>query len=407
MSRLTGVTFAFCLTCWAAAASLTPGFAEGTPPPPLPAANLPGPTIPDGLGVNIHFTGAPAKDLAMIQAAGFKFVRMDMTWSSVERRKGVYDFSAYDALTKGLQEHGIRPLYILDYGNALYGSAMSITTNTEREAFARFAAAAVARYRGKSVVWEIWNEPNESFWKPKPNAGEYMALVRAVVPAMRAADSAATIIAPATFRFDWGFLEQCFKDGLLSLVNAVSIHPYYNVPPESLPGDVARLRGLMRRYSRYGSSIPIVSSEWGYSSIRGKQSEVVQGEYLVRDFLVDLSLGIPISIWYDWHNDGSNPAYAEENFGTVTYDYHPKPAYTEMERLAASLGGLRYEGRLPSAQDDWLLLFTNGSRSVLAVWTTGAPHSAIFYHDITGRLTEDPRYIPISAQLGAGLPLHR
>lgn len=35
------------------------------------------PVIPNGFGLNIHFTGEPY-DLDMIAAAGFKFIRMDL-----------------------------------------------------------------------------------------------------------------------------------------------------------------------------------------------------------------------------------------------------------------------------------------------------------------------------------------
>jgi beta-glucosidase/6-phospho-beta-glucosidase/beta-galactosidase len=124
------------------------------------AAGFPPLTVPDGLGVNIHFTGAPARDLDMIQAAGFKFIRMDFAWSAVEREKGVYDFKAYDELTEALAKRGIRALYILDYGNGLYESEQSVRTEDGRQAFARFAAAAAARYRGRGILWELWNEPN-------------------------------------------------------------------------------------------------------------------------------------------------------------------------------------------------------------------------------------------------------
>ena len=63
-------------------------------------APLPELRVPNGFGVNIHFTGDP-RDLDLIAQAGFKFVRMDLSWSGIEREKGVYNFerTGYDALT--------------------------------------------------------------------------------------------------------------------------------------------------------------------------------------------------------------------------------------------------------------------------------------------------------------------
>ena len=52
---------------------------------PLSADDLPPLTLPQGVGVNIHFTTGHERDLDLIAAAGFKVVRMDFTWSSIER----------------------------------------------------------------------------------------------------------------------------------------------------------------------------------------------------------------------------------------------------------------------------------------------------------------------------------
>ena len=61
---------------------------------------LPGPTLPHGFGVNIHFRGQPS-DLDMIAEAGFKLIRMDLTWALIEHDKGIYEFEklGYDSLT--------------------------------------------------------------------------------------------------------------------------------------------------------------------------------------------------------------------------------------------------------------------------------------------------------------------
>src|ERR1051326_5558655 len=121
------------------------------------AADLPEPILPAGMGVNIHFVKGHERDLDLIAAAGFKFIRMDFGWAGIERKKGEYDWSAYDELTANLEKHGIRPLYILDYSNPLYEQAMGSTNPITHKAtfetaspqhpesiaaFARWSAAA-------------------------------------------------------------------------------------------------------------------------------------------------------------------------------------------------------------------------------------------------------------------------
>ena len=97
------------------------------------AIQLPPLAVPNGFGVNIHFRGEP-RDLDLIADAGFKFVRMDLAWEVVEKKKEVYEFesSGYDALTEGCSKRGIRILYILDYSNRLYESERSVRTEQGR-----------------------------------------------------------------------------------------------------------------------------------------------------------------------------------------------------------------------------------------------------------------------------------
>lgn len=76
-------------------------------------ARLPGLTIPDGLGVNIHFTDARPRELEMLAEGGFRFVRMDFSWSRTEQKPAQYDFSPYDRLLAALDKHFIRAVFIL------------------------------------------------------------------------------------------------------------------------------------------------------------------------------------------------------------------------------------------------------------------------------------------------------
>jgi len=367
------------------------------------SSEFPSPMVPDGLGVNIHFTGEPARDLDLLQAGGFKFIRMDFAWQSIEKEKGVYDFAPYDELTAALAKRGIRALYILDYSNPLYEAEQSVRTEEGRQAFARFAATAAERYRGKGIIWELWNEPNIGFWKPQPSVDDYMKLAKAVFPAIREADPGATRVAPATSGVPLDFLEQCFRRGLLELVDGVTVHPYRQDPPEGAAADYLRLRALIARYRPDRPDLPILSGEWGYSSVWKGFDPELQGRYLARQFLTNLSMGVPVSIWYDWHDDGQDPKESEHHFGTVAFDYQPKPAYLEMQRLVGALRGMSFVKRLQSAVQDYLLLFADGKHYAIAAWTIGDAHEA---EPIPGRrvvLSGDPQYLPVPPEAKAVL----
>lgn len=352
---------------------------------PVPSAwagieSLPHPAIPNGFGVNIHFTGEP-RDLDMIAAAGFKFIRMDLVWSSVERVKGAYDFekSGYDALTKGCTKRGIQILYILDYSNKLYESDRSVRTEAGRKAFAAFAEAAAKRYAGKGILWEIWNEPNlKHFWNPQPSAEDYCKLVEEAAGRIRKADPTGQVVAGATSQIPLGWFEDCFKRGLLKWIDVLSVHPYRSQAPETVVQDYAKLRELITRYAPPGKGMPVISGEWGYSNLnwdKSRLSEQEQAQYLARMFLINLHQGIPVSIWYDWKNDGTDPNEREHQFGTVGHDLNPKAAYLAAKVLSSTLAGYSIEQRLDlGSEDDVAFRLTKGQSEALAFWTLGKRH---------------------------------
>jgi hypothetical protein len=372
------------------------------------AAELPEPILPQGVGVNIHFTRGHGKDLDLIAAGGFKIVRMDFSWSSIEHARGQYRWSDYDELTADLEKRGLRAMYILDYSNPLYeDTVVSRDPLTGREtrsvgaprkpesvaAFARWAAAASRHFRGKHVLWEIWNEPNIGFWRPKADVQQYTALALAAARAVREADPDATLVAPATSEVPLAFLEPFFAAGALKHLDGVSVHPYrpYRRSPETAVEDYARLRRLIEKYAPPGKkNLPVLSGEWGYAAHTGGVSREVQAAYLVRMQLANLLDGVPLSIWYDWKDDGTDPKEREHNFGVMTHDLKLKPAYQAVQVLTRTLAGYRISRRLDvGSPKDYALLLTNkeGHRQ-LAAWTLDAPHVITIQVQANGVLHE-------------------
>src|SRR5581483_9075451 len=192
-SRLTRRAF---LRAGVVAAGLGSAALAGCDEPPVvstrPASTpgLPALVLPAGLGVNLHLTSTTHAQIAQLARVGFRFARLDLLWDQVERRRGYYDFSTYEPIVDTLLAHGVRPLFLLGYDNALYEHASSppstvagLHTDEARQSFARFAAAAAVNFRGRGIIWEIWNEPdNVHFWEPAASPAEYMTLAKLVVP---------------------------------------------------------------------------------------------------------------------------------------------------------------------------------------------------------------------------------
>ena len=343
---------------------------------------IPEPILPAGVGVNIHFVTGHEQDLDMIAGAGFKFVRMDFAWGGIEARKGEYDWSGYEELLANLEKRGLRAILILDYSHPLYedtatspnpltGESHQNTASPQHPAsvaaFARWAAASAKHFQGRHVLWEIWNEPNISFWSPKPDAQQYTTLALATCKAIREAEPRATIIGPASSEFPWEFLETFLKSGVLEYLDAVSVHPYRNPhsPPETAVSDYQKLRTLIERYAPTSKKdrIPILSGEWGYSSHKSG-----------------------VSLWYDWKNDGTDSNENEHNFGTVLPDLKTKPAYVAIQTLTRELSGYRIVRRISLSGDkDFVLLCaSHAGGQKLAAWTLGEPHEVSLEINLKG-----------------------
>lgn len=344
-------------------------------------------------GVNIHFTAGHEKDLDMITAAGFRYIRMDFVWHNIEKAKGVYDWSEYDELTANIKKRGIGAIFILDYSNPLYepeveskdpitGEAqkgIAAPVHTESiEAFAKWAAAGSERYKDNNIVWEIWNEPNITFWRPVPDIEQYLKLAFTTCRAIRSVDPAAIIIGPATSQIPLPFIETFLESGILEYIDGVSIHPYrdYSRSPETAIEEYQQVWQLIDKYSPAGKDIPVISSEWGYSSATKGVSPDKQAAYIVRMQLSNLLYGVPLSVWYDWKNDGKQPGNFEHNCGTVTYDLEPKPAYIAIKTMNDQLKGFAFQKRIDTGKmEDFIMLFSDsqGNNKIVA-WTTHQSH---------------------------------
>ena len=346
----------------------------------FPQSAAQGQPVPAGLGFNIHIMGN-TRNWDAIKASGARFIRADYNWAVVEKKKGQYNFTAYDTMLRGLVAAGIRPIFILDYGNPLYPKPE--TSAAGRDAYARWAAASARHFKGRHVIWEIWNEPNVGFWKGigglnSPTfANEYVALVKKTVSAMRAANPHCYILGGAVsclWKGSFKWLRQALKDGLLRTgINALSVHPYGFPRPElsintHQPGSApdegfAILRQMMAKAGA-PADFPVVASEVGYPT--GKK--ITRGEQamlFVRLYVVDQMCHVPLTIWYNW--DTRDAA----GFNVYNGRRPLLPIYRACQFMTAQLAGYHFVRRLKvGSRVDYVVLFEKAGKSKLIIaWT--------------------------------------
>jgi hypothetical protein len=342
--------------------------AAQTAPPQLTA----GP-IPSTLGINVKWDWYPIDRLnselpthvSLLKDLGVGWVRMGMIWEFNERQRGVYDFSRQDAVVDALGAAGIGVLFILAYDNPLYDGGMSPYTDEGRQGFVNFSKAAVQRYVGKKVAWEIYNEPNwGNFWSPSPNLHNYLKLAEALTPELRAIAPSQAILGPSISgpnvhgdcTVGDGFIGAVLEHPVSESWSGISVHPYRKttVPEEMLP-EMDALQCEIDSW-RFGlPRQPSVITEFGYSTYNGDKgvNEEQQASYLLRFYFSSLSRQIPLAMIYDWQDDGTDVADEEHKYGILRYGTpnpgNPgfyKPSYTALKRVNQHLAGYRFEANL-------------------------------------------------------------
>jgi polysaccharide biosynthesis protein PslG len=372
MKRTLAMMIGFALL-WGAGTSGNKAAADAPAPGALstPVPAVPGAAFPDTLGYVIHFTAPQTGEVKLIRDSGVRWVRNDLLWKYTETKPGVYDFSAYDGLLSALDQYQLKAMLILDYGNPLFDSGAPPTSDAAVQAFARWAAGAVSHFKGRGVIWEMWNEPPGFGYKDDK---VYSKLALATGAAIKAVAPEEQFVGPATAGADVGYAALCLAAGMSKYWTAISIHPYTPMPEQ-----------VLRFYPALKSRVaplPLYSSEWGYSTAGDVPDDAMQAKYVAREWLVNALSGIGLSIWYDWKDDGPDPKNKQHHFGVVHSDLSLKPAYTAAKTLTSKLAGYGFSKMLspvhaPYVAADYLLAFdpVSGSGATkYVVWTTAPPH---------------------------------
>jgi hypothetical protein len=355
------------------------GFAQT----PLRLGRLLGDTaVPSGLGVNVHFTAGHWDTLRRIRDFGFRIVRTDLLWAAVERERGIYDWRPFDALVADARAAGLIPLLILAYSNPLYSpkvpgmehipsrSFAVPKAGEARAGFMHFAQAA-AQHFGAGVIWEIWNEPDLNFGVPF-DLESYVSFAVETCHQVREVSPDSVVIGPAASGFAWRLLHRLMIDARSACFDAISVHPYRDRAPEDVLGDWAKLSAVL--CPAWSACPALASSEWGYSAWGGEWTAERQADYVLRLYMLNLLAHVPVSIIYDWQDDGPSPNDKEANFGLLDYRGSPKPVYQALRGLVRELEGLHFLGRveIPGARSLVLAFGANARPTKLVAWSDAA-----------------------------------
>jgi polysaccharide biosynthesis protein PslG len=324
------------------------------------------------------------RDFAMMATDNVGGIRGVISWPSVETSPGTYHWGEVDRSFALAASAGIRMFPVL-YGAPKWAMSPSryrqcgITCGPSapraREAFARFAAAAAARYgpggafwqetatqpppSGGAIpylpvtAWQVWNEQNSpKYFGPRPHVRGYARLLKTTARRIGAVDPNADVVIGGM----WGprsanaviptetYLEDLYRvDGVRAAADSIAVHPYAG----ELEQVKTQLRGIRVVAQRAGDrGVGLWVTELGWASGGPRKQPLVktprEQATLLRDAFEFLLLKrtawhIRGVFWYSWRDTRASAGICEwcPRSGLRQIGGGAKPAARAFRRIAA------------------------------------------------------------------------
>jgi hypothetical protein len=329
-----------------------------------------------GYGMNVWLPPAADADraLTLLTGAGFNWARQWIAWEGVEPAQGAFEWKLLDDVVAAAERRKVKLNIILL--RAPKWAAPNGGIPQDKQTFARYAGAVAARYKGRVAAYEIWNEQNMAGETGGTvNAAEYVALLKAAFPAIKAADPGAFVVYggltptgvnnPAIAVDDAVYLRQCyaFNNGeIKQYFDVLGIHASgANNPPEKFwPEDPGPGPGYFDHASFYFRraedlrKVMVESgdgqkqawiTEFGWTTknqAKGYEygefvSEQQQAEYLVNAYKWAQDK------WSEWcgvmflwnlnFSTVSPPTDEKYPWSIINADYSPRPSYEALKAM--------------------------------------------------------------------------
>jgi hypothetical protein len=195
-------------------------------------------------------------------------------------------FDQFDQLVGMAAGLGLRVFPTIMYApswDAASGPNYELARPKKDAPYAAFCAALVRRYGPHGAfwrttkpavpirMWEIWNEPNLSYyWSKQPFAQSYVALLHAAHDAIKAVDPASQVMVGALTNASWNALKLIYRvPGAGRWFDGVALHPYTK-SPSGVVTILGYVRQVLEHHGGAGKSLVADEISWPSSQGEGK-----------------------------------------------------------------------------------------------------------------------------------------
>jgi hypothetical protein len=144
-----------------------------------------------GLGVYL----AERDHVYLLNDMEFDWAVWQLQWSLAEPSKGNYQWLGLDQLLANAQSEGLNVVLRVDSAPDWARTGPVGAPPDDMDDFGDFLSAVASRAAGQVAGYVIWNEPNlPENWGGSPSAPEYVQMLQAVYPRIKAADPDSAVI---------------------------------------------------------------------------------------------------------------------------------------------------------------------------------------------------------------------
>ncbi len=329
-------------------------------------------------------------------ASGASFIRNEISWAGAEPTNTTpdkYNWTGIDAVAAVVGQ-GCYTMVMTVLGNPSWAATdyEGVIPAENLPEFAQFMRALVERFDGDGIddapgspqirYFELYNEPDAgpagTMERWGEHGKEYAAMLKAVYPAMKAANSKANVVFggiaydfftdtdpdnPANNGpFVRKFLDDVLANGGGAYFDIMNYHFYplfgvnwtdnYLMDGPSLVKKTDAIRAVMKKY---GVDKPVIITEMGWhnNAMYPHGSDVLQVRMVVQLYAQSIVAGVPMATWWPLSDIGG--AYLQDS-GLVTYadeETAPvrKPAYSVFQVLTRELANVRFVKRI--TEKEW------------------------------------------------------
>ncbi len=232
----------------------------------LATANLLAGGSPWGISSHPLWSTNP-KDLEMevkrCKEAGIKYFRTDLTVGEYLKN----GFKRFDEVVAAMAAEEIKVLPTLS-GFDWNVPAELRPLYKHLDFWRKFIREAGEHYKGKIDTYEIWNEQDLGFWKPHPDASQYVPMLKIAYEELKKIDPANQVMVGGLTGWKYNYLSDMYASKAQGYFDIVAVHPY-GWGPDASPArarEMVKFKELMAKHGDADKKIWI--TECGSSTFR-------------------------------------------------------------------------------------------------------------------------------------------